>query len=181
MVGFSLGGMSARRFAQDAPRRTDALGILPSPHMRTADAQAAILARVDQAREYGSEATVEAALERWFTDKFRMANPDVMETVRGWVLANRREVYHTVYRVLADGVVEITAPSPPITCPSLVITGDEDYGNGPEMSHAIAAEIAGAETLILKGLRHMALTEDPEAINTPLRQFLMRVKADQTP
>ncbi|MEL7013915.1 MAG: alpha/beta hydrolase [Pseudomonadota bacterium] len=176
VVGFSLGGMIARRFAQDAPMRAQALGVLHSPHKRTPDAQAAILARVDQAREHGSGATVEAALERWFTDEFRAANPDMMDTVRGWVLANRKEVYHIIYRVLADGVTEITAPTPPIACPTLVITGDEDYGNGPEMTRAIAAEIAGAETLILKGLRHMALAEDPEAINAPLRAFLTRVQ-----
>lgn len=172
IVGFSLGGMIARRFAQDAPDRATALAILHSPHKRTPDAQAAILARVDQARDIGPEATVEAALERWFTDGFRAANPDVMDTVRGWVMANRKDVYHTVYRVLADGIDDIVAPNPPISCPTLVITGDEDYGNGPEMTQAIAAEIDGAEALILKGLRHMALAEDPNAINAPLQQFL---------
>ncbi|MEO0774025.1 MAG: alpha/beta fold hydrolase [Pseudomonadota bacterium] len=174
IVGFSLGGMIARRFAQDAPLRTAALGILHSPHRRTPDAQAAILARVDQAREDGAAATVEAALQRWFTDAFRAANPEVMQEVHAWVLANRREVYHRVYRVLAEGVDEIVAPNPAITCPALVITGDEDYGNGPEMTHAIAAEIAGAEARILPGQRHMALAEDPAAINGPLRGFLDR-------
>ncbi len=175
IVGFSLGGMIARRFAQDAPERCRALAILHSPHQRTPKAQAAILARVEQAKEDGSAATVEAALKRWFTDSFRIANPDVMDTVRHWVLANRKDVYHTIYRVLADGVDEITTPTPAITCPTLVITGDEDYGNGPEMTHAIAAEIEGSETVILPGLRHMALAEDPEAINAPLRKFLNAV------
>lgn len=52
------------------------------------------------------------------------------------------------------------------------MTGDQDYGNGPEMTHAIAAEIPGAQTLILPGLRHMALMEDPAALNIPLRAFL---------
>ncbi|MEO0371026.1 MAG: alpha/beta hydrolase [Pseudomonadota bacterium] len=174
IVGFSLGGMIARRFAQDVATRAKALVILHSPHKRSPEAQTAILARVDQAREDGSDATVEAALERWFTDDFRAASPDVMATVRGWVLANRKDVYHTIYRVLADGVAEIVAPEPAISCPTLVITGDEDFGNGPEMTHAIAAEIAGSKALILKGLRHMALAEDPNAINTPLRSFLDR-------
>ena len=172
IVGFSLGGMIARRFAQDAPDRACALAILHSPHKRTADAQAAILARVDQAREHGPHATVEAALERWFTEGFRTANPSVMRTVRGWVTANRQEVYHHIYRVLAEGIDEIVAPVPPLSCPALVITGDQDFGNGPEMTHAIAAEIDGAEVVTLPGLRHMALAEDPAAINRPLRRFL---------
>lgn len=172
IAGFSLGGMIARRFAQDAPDRAAALIILHSPHQRTDDAQAAIVKRVVQAREDGPQSTVEAALERWFTEPYRAANPEVMDLVRAWVTANPIEIYHTIYRVLADGVAEIVAPDPPIACPALVITGDEDYGNGPEMTHAIAAEIPGAQALVLRGLRHMALAEDPGAINGPIRVFL---------
>jgi pimeloyl-ACP methyl ester carboxylesterase len=176
IAGFSLGGMIARRFAQDAPNRTAALVILHSPHKRSNDAQDAILKRVAQARHEGPHATVEAALERWFTANFRKANPDMMDTVRGWVMGNDINVYHTIYRVLAEGVDEIVAPDPALTCPTLVITGDEDFGNGPEMTQAIANEIAGAQTVILKGLRHMALAEDPTAINTPLCAFLGRLR-----
>lgn len=172
IAGFSLGGMIARRFAQDLPHRTQALIILHSPHKRSEEAQAAILKRVEQARELGPRSTVEAALERWFSETFRVANPEMMETVRGWVTANRIEIYHTIYRVLAEGIDEIVEPDPAIACPTLVITGDEDYGNGPEMTHAIANEIKGATTLILPGLRHMALAEAPDAVNYPIRGFL---------
>ncbi|WP_324754261.1 alpha/beta hydrolase [Roseovarius sp. Pro17] len=171
ITGFSLGGMIARRTAQDAPGRVAALAILHSPHQRTDAAQAAILKRVEQARLNGPTSTVNAALERWFTERFRMANPVMMDLVRSWVMANDVAIYHTVYRVLADGIAEITAPTPPITCPTLVMTGDEDYGNGPEMTVAIAAEIKGAEVHILPGLRHMALVENPGAVNGPLRAF----------
>ena len=170
--GFSLGGMIARRFAQDAPDRTRALIILHSPHTRSEAAQAAILKRVEQARDTGPASTVEAALERWFTDPFRAANPGMMKTVRGWVTANDMSIYHRNYSVLATGIDEIVAPDPAISCPALVITGDEDHGNGPDMTAAIAAEIAGAQTVILPGLRHMALAEAPDAVNGPIRQFL---------
>lgn len=174
IVGFSLGGMIARRFAQDFSARAAALAILHSPHRRTPEAQAAILARVEQARGDGPAATVEAALERWFTNDYRVANPKMMNRVRGWVLANDPAIYPTIYRVLAEGLAEIVAPDPPLSLPVLAMTGDEDYGNGPEMTRAIAAEIEGAETVILKGLRHMALAEDPAAVNDPLREFLDR-------
>lgn len=174
IVGFSLGGMIARRFAQDHPDRVAALAILHSPHRRSEKAQQAILDRVEQARSEGSGATVEAALVRWFTDAYRTAHPEVMDLVRRWVLANDIGIYHRNYRVLAEGIDEIVAPSPPIAAPALVMTGDEDYGNGPEMSAAITAEIEGAELHILPGLRHMALAEDPKAVNGPLLAFLRR-------
>ena len=172
IVGFSLGGTIARRFAQDHPEKTQALCILHSPHKRTPEAQAAISARVEQARSEGSAATVEAALVRWFSEGFREANPDTMDLVRRWVLANDIDVYHRNYRVLAEGVDEVVAPDPPISVPALVMTGDEDFGNGPEMTRAIAAEIEGAEVLILKGLRHMALAENPAQTTDALMAFL---------
>lgn len=175
VVGFSLGGMICRRFAMDFPDRVTALGILHSAHARTEAARQAVQKRVEQARIDGPSATVEAALERWFSADFRNLRPDVMDLVRTWVLANDIGLYPDMYQVLVDGVDELVAPEPAIACPTLVMTGDEDYGNSPEMSHAIAAEIAGSETVILPGLRHMALAEDPDRVNAILLDFLNRV------
>ena len=172
IIGFSLGGMIARRFAQDVPQKSQGMVILHSPHKRSEAAQTAILKRVDQARTLGPQSTVEAALERWFTDPFRKANPNLMDKIRQWVMANRKEVYHTIYKVLATGIGEIVKPNPAINSPSLVITGDQDFGNGPEMAFAIAAEIPGAKALVLPALRHMALAESPKAVNKPIRDFL---------
>jgi pimeloyl-ACP methyl ester carboxylesterase len=167
IVGFSLGGMVARRFSQDCPDRVTALVILHSPHRRTQAQQAAIVARVEQTKDVGPAATVEAALVRWYTDNARASRAELMEQTRAWVMANDL--------ILATGIEEIVTPVPPIACPTLVLTADEDYGNGPEMSAAIAAEISGAELLILNGLRHMALAENPDAVNGPVFAFLTKV------
>ena len=175
IIGFSLGGMVARRFAMDHPDRCRALVILHSQHLRSPDAQAAIEARVVQAEQEGPEATVDAALGRWFTDDFRAQNPEMMALVRGWVTSNDKAVYPAIYSVLAKGVTEIAAPEPRLSLPALVLTADEDFGNGPAMTRAIAAEIKGGEALVLPGLRHMALAEDPDAVNAPVRAFLERV------
>jgi pimeloyl-ACP methyl ester carboxylesterase len=172
IVGFSLGGMIARRFAQDAPKRSLAMIILHSPHTRSEAAQASILARVDQARIMGPQSTVEAALERWFTSGFMEVNPNLLDKVRQWVIANSREVYHTIYSVLATGIDEIVKPNPALTLPSLVLTGEEDFGNGPEMADAIAVDIEGAKVLVFPGLRHMALVEAPTVVNKPILEFL---------
>lgn len=178
VFGFSLGGMIVRRFAMDHGERLEALGILHSAHARDKAAHDAIKARVVQAAKEGPAATVEAALERWFTDGFRRGHPEMMDQVRRWILANRKEVYAPIYQVLVDGVTELVAPRPPITAPTLVMTGEEDYGNSPAMSRAIAAEIPGSELVILKGLRHMALAEAPKLFNAKLLAFLGRVMPD---
>jgi pimeloyl-ACP methyl ester carboxylesterase len=156
----------------DHADRLEALGILHSAHARDKAAHDAIQARVMQAAQDGPAANVEAALARWFTDAFRLSHPEMMDDVRRWILANRKDVYAPIYQVLVDGVTELVAPSPPIAAPTLVMTGDEDYGNSPAMSRAIAAEIAGSELVILPGLRHMAMAEAPDLFNAKLMAFL---------
>ena len=174
IVGFSLGGMIARRFAIDHPGRRSALAILNSAHDRTPEERAAILTRVEQAGARGPAATVEAALERWFTEPFRQASPGVMDQVRRWVLANRPPVYPEIYRVLAEGDAEIAGPVRNIRCPTLVMTGAQDHGNSPDMARRMAGAIAGAQAVVLPGLRHLGLAEDPTRFNAPLVAFLDR-------
>jgi len=179
VAGFSLGGMIARRFAMDHEKRLWALAILHSAHKREQAAHDAIQSRVHQARRDGPVATVDAALERWFSKSFHHANPKTMQQVRDWVMANSKDIYPDISQVLVDGVDELIAPSPAIHCPALVMTGSEDYGNSVEMTHAIAAEIPGARTVILAGLRHMAMAEDPARFNRELLEFLQHAEQER--
>lgn len=172
IVGFSLGGMINRRFALDYPQRTLALAIFNSPHERSEEAQKAIEARAAQAAEGGSEATIDAAIARWFTAEFRATRPEVIAMVRQWRMSNDPVSYRQSCQVLANGVTELIRPQPPITLPTLVMTAENDSGSTPAMSHAIAAEIHGARTIIVPGLRHMALAEAPSQFTDPLLQFL---------
>ena len=89
VVGFSLGGMIARRFALDHPDRLSALAILNSPHGRSPAERAAVRKRVRQTERHGPSANVEPALERWFTPRFRAEAPEVIALVRTWITRQR--------------------------------------------------------------------------------------------
>ncbi|MCZ6463033.1 MAG: alpha/beta fold hydrolase [Proteobacteria bacterium] len=149
-----------------------ALAILNSAHDRTEAQRAAVLLRVEQSARDGPRATVAAALERWFTADYAARHPEVLERVRRWILANDRQVYPLIYRVLAEGDEELARSISGIRCPTLVLTGGEDHGNSPDMSRRMAALIPGARAEIIPGLRHMGLVEDPEAFNSRLVPFL---------
>ncbi len=172
LVGFSLGGMINRRFAMDYPDRVAALGVLNSPHDRGPEAQKLVEERVAQTASGGPAATLDATIERWFTDAFRQDRPDVIETVRGWVLANDPEIYTQCRLVLARGVRELIRPDPPISVPTLVMTCQHDSGSTPAMTHAIASEISGARAIIVPRLKHMGLMEEPGLFTRPILQFL---------
>ncbi|MDH3221290.1 MAG: alpha/beta fold hydrolase [Gammaproteobacteria bacterium] len=172
IIGFSLGGMINRRFAMDHPRRLRALAILNSPHERDPEAQKLVEQRALDSAAGGPGATLDATIERWFTPWFIEANPEYIATVRGWVLANDPEIYARCRRVLAFGVIELIRPQPPITHPTLVITCENDSGSTPEMSQAIAGEIAGAQVVVVPELQHMGLVENPSFFINALADFL---------
>jgi (E)-2-((N-methylformamido)methylene)succinate hydrolase len=145
IIGFSLGGMINRRFALDHPERVLALVILNSPHEREPEAQRLVEERAAQTSAGGPAATIDSTLERWFTPQFRKDATDVVAKIRAWVLANDPDNYTKHRQVLANGVVELIRPKPPITAPTLVMTCEHDSGSTPSMSLAIASEIDGAK------------------------------------
>ncbi len=179
LIGFSLGGMINRRFTLDHPARVTALVILNSPHERTPPAQRLVEERAAQTSAGGPAATIDSTLERWFTPQFLKGSPDVVARVRATVLANNPESYTGHRQVLASGVTELIRPLPPITAPTLVMTSEHDSGSTPAMSHAIASEIARAQTVIVPGLQHLGLIERPDLFTAEILGFLAR-NAEQT-
>lgn len=175
LVGFSLGGMINRRCAMDHPERVSALVILNSPHDRGEDQQRLVEERACATAAGGPEAGIDVTLARWFTEAFRTTRAERVAAVRDVVLANDPAIYAAHRQVLATGVTELIAPSPAILKPMLVMTCAHDTGSTPAMSHAIAAETSGAETIIVPELQHLGLIEQPDLFARPVHGFLDRV------
>lgn len=176
IVGFSIGGMINRRFAMDYPGRAAALIILNSPHDRGPQAQQQVEARAAAVRDEGRMATMDAALDRWFTPEFRRDMPSVMQLVRAWREIVDPESYAEAAMVLAVGVRELVRPQPPISCPTLVVTCAHDSGSTPSMSRSIGTEIDGAEVQIVERLQHLGLIEEPAAFTGPILAFCERME-----
>ncbi|WP_120501590.1 alpha/beta fold hydrolase [Roseovarius sp. EL26] len=175
LVGFSLGGMINRRCAMDHPSRVSVLGILNSPHERGEEQQRLVEERARDTSAGGPGATIDATLQRWFTEGFRRKHPEQVTAVRDVVMANHHENYALHRQVLAEGVVELIRPEPPITHPTLVVTCEFDSGSTPAMSWAIAREIGEADVVIIPDLQHLGLIEQPELFAAPVMEFLSRL------
>ena len=177
IIGFSLGGMINRRFAIDHPGRVAGLVILNSPHEREPAAQRLVEQRATETGDGGPAANIDSTLARWFTPQFLQDAPDVVANIRALVLVNDPVNYTRHRQVLANGVVELIRPVPPITAPTLVMTGEHDSGSTPAMAHTISSEIKGAETVIVPGLQHLGLIERPDLFIEPILRFLAGVGA----
>lgn len=173
IVGFSIGGMINRRFALDYPEKVLSLAILNSPHDRGEEAQAHVETRARSARDQGAFATFDAALQRWFTPAYLQQGTGP-EAVRNWRTQVDDESYAQTAWVLAHGVRELTGRHEQITCPTIVMTCENDSGSTPAMSMDIAAEIPGAETIIIPRLQHLGLMEESSQFTHPLIDFLAK-------
>ena len=178
IVGFSIGGMINRRFAMDHAAQAACLVIMNSPHNRGEALQQMVEDRAKSVRNQGAMSTMDDALKRWFTPDYlahqgpgRGNGADLVRRWRGMVDA---ESYAGAAWVLAHGVRELVAPTPPITHPALVLTCENGTGSTPQMTHDIAAEIDGSETLIIPHLQHLGLMEHPAAFTRPILDYLKR-------
>lgn len=172
LVGFSLGGLIVRAFALAHPDRVTVLAILNSAHDRSESERAGMMERLELATRNGHLATVEPAIQRWFTERFIARRPDVIDKVRRWMTDNDPRVYPLVYRVLAEGDRPLARTVAAIRCPTLVLACELDQGNSPEMARRMEALIPNARAAIVPGLKHMGLVENPTAVSDILVPFL---------
>ena len=172
LVGFSLGGLIAQAFAIAFPKRVCRLVVLNAGYDRSDKERAGMIERLRTARRDGYGATVEMALERWFTETFATDHPETIDQVRCWMHSNDPDIYPEIYRVLAFGDQALASEIRKIRCPTLVLTCKDDVGSPPDMARRMAQAIPGAQLAIVPGLRHMGLMEAPSAINKILVSFL---------
>jgi len=172
LVGFSMGALVAQSYALSAGGdRTRRMVLLNGVHDRTVDERQAILSRVDEVRTGGFAATVEPALQRWFTPAFSDAHRDVISSVRQRLLDNDVRAYADAYEVFATADAELKDRVAEIRQPTLVATGDDDQRSTPSMATALAEALPSACAVILPGLRHLTPLEAPVAVATMIDDF----------
>lgn len=178
LLGFSIGGMINRRVAIDYSDRVSALAILNSPHDRGRAGQQAVEQRAAQVAADGALATMQSALQRWFTAGFRARQPQVLQRVIEWRERVDPSSYAQAAWVLAAGVKELTREKLPISVPTLVLTCENDSGSTPAMSQSICDQIVDSELQIVPQLQHLGLLEQPQQFLPPLMKLLEKIDND---
>jgi 3-oxoadipate enol-lactonase len=59
-----------------------------------------------------------------------------------------------------------------ITCPTLVIVGEQDVLTPPSVAHEYAAQIPGSQVVVIPEAGHLSNLEQPEAFLSAMRNFL---------
>lgn len=172
ILGFSMGGLVAQAFAQQYPERTASLILANAVAERSEREREAVLDRVRAVERSGHTATIDAAIERWFTRGYAVAHPETLEAVRRTLEANDPDGYLAAYRVFATADQEVSPRLEEIERPTLAITGEHDVGSTPEMARLMGARIPDAEVVVVPGMRHMLPVEAPDVFTAEILRFL---------
>ena len=171
LIGFSLGSMISRKFASLHPSIVEALVLLNSPNRLLDQERDEILERAKLLEDKGPESTSAEAINRWFSIPFQKSNPHIVQLVRNWVNNNKKEIYAKVYPILYFGSIDLKSLHE--SKPTLIITCDQDFANGPDAAEEIANNIKNSNVRILQSLRHMALVEDYKKVFVEIDEFLV--------
>ena len=169
-VGLSMGGMIGQAFALGHAERLGRLVLANTTSAYGADGPKMWEARAKAVAEGGMAAITGLAMTRYFSDAFREAHPEVVETVKRRFLSTPPQGYIGCCDAIRD--LDFTGLLDGIRARTLVIAGEKDAGTPVAMSEAIAAHIPGARLAVIPGAAHLSAVENPAAFNALVRGFL---------
>jgi pimeloyl-ACP methyl ester carboxylesterase len=171
IIGHSLGGMIGPAYARAFPERVLSIELLSTAAGRSEDDSARLKSVFDSMKEMGVMAVIKTLVERWYTEEFIAARPDLIAMRIKQVEDTPENIFLNVF--LIYGTTEMGPWLSEINCPCLVLTGELDGGCNPRLNSFIQRELADSELVILEGLKHSILIEAPERVLPPLKYFLM--------
>ncbi|AVZ39015.1 MULTISPECIES: 3-oxoadipate enol-lactonase [unclassified Dietzia] len=168
VVGLSLGGALAQWLAVHEPTRVGSAALLCTA--ARFGKPSAWVERAAAVRDGGTGAVADAVVARWITPRRARQDPALVDSVREMILATSAEGYAAACDALSgwDGRADLGR----ITCPTLVIAGDEDPSTPPDVVRELAAGIPGAEFLTLSPAAHVPTVEIPDRVTAVLRSHL---------
>lgn len=169
-IGLSMGGMIGQVFALRYPGVLQSLVLADTTSRYPAEAKGLWDGRIATATEKGMEPLVEGTLSRWFTEGFRASHREVCGRVAAMIRATPVPGYVGCCHAIPG--IDVTERLKEITCPAMVIVGEQDAGTPLAMAQEIHAAMPGSELVIIPSAAHLSNLEQPEAFNKAITVFL---------
>ena len=177
VAGASMGGCIALACAIRHPDRVSALGLVDTTAWYGPDAPQNWEQRATAALASGLASLTDFQVTRWFGDKFRADNPQLVKECVDTFVHNDVAAYAQTCRML--GACDLRGGLASIKVPTAIVVGDEDYATPPTMAEAMHNAIAGSTLSVLAGARHLTPLERPQEIAAELDRLLHRAGAPQ--
>lgn len=176
-VGHSYGSVVLQHLAVKAPSRLISLGLIGPIQSASDAARTALKGRAEKARTEGLADIGTATAQVGTSAETKSHRPEVAAFVREMVMRQEAHAYAATCEAVASSA---PAAIESITCPTLVITGDEDMTSPPTNAQAIADKIAGARFHVLPRCGHWTPVERPREVADLLLNFLLGKGRDRS-
>jgi 3-oxoadipate enol-lactonase len=168
-VGLSMGGMTAQALAARHPHLVRSIVVANSAQHFDEAAKAMWDTRIHTVLQSGVAAIADGAMQRWFSAKFRAANPARVNALRARLERCDAKSYAASCEAVRS--IDFRNSNAALRCPALVIAGALDEATPLAMSEAMAAAIPGAQLKTLQAA-HISAVEQPAAFAQLVHQFL---------
>lgn len=174
LIGFSMGGVVAQKFAVDHPEAVDRLVLIAT----SSGVGASAAQFFDDRIELASEGPAEAFAERNHADAhacFHQGGSALREEyarLRGESVTSREGYVNACRAMRRLHEQPLTPELSRIRHRTLVVCGSEDRYCPPEAAQILASHIPNASLKILEGAGHCLHWERPEELNELVREFL---------
>ncbi len=168
VLGLSMGGMTAFGLALDHASRVTRI-VAADCRSDAPDFFRGMWAERQRVlAEKGMEAIADLTIPTWLTEGTRSRRPDLVERVRGMILATSPEGYVGATEALRG--LNYKHRLHGIGCPACLVVGEAD-GPHPAEMRSMAGLIPGARLIEIEAA-HLANLENPEAFNEAVAGFL---------
>jgi 3-oxoadipate enol-lactonase len=171
-IGLSMGGMIGQTFTLKFPDAVASLVLADTTSRYAPEAWPIWQGRIKTAQEKGMEPLVEPTLGRWFTEAFRKGHPEMMARVGAMIRATPVAGYSGCCHAIPK--INLTQRLNEITCPAVVIVGEQDAGTPVEMAREIHSALPKSDLVIIPSASHLSNLEQPAVFTRALTTFLNR-------
>ena len=172
LVGLGLGGAIVQAFAIRHPGQVDKLMPCCCRAQMVPDFAAMWHKLRDTVRQNGLESIVEPTVQRWFSEDFKAAYPEVLDKVRAMIRGTTLEGYMGVTAAFLG--LDVEEQLPLISAQALYVSGAEDkLGGPPALMMQLSEKVSGARHVSVPRAAHIANIQNPEGFNSVLREFLI--------
>ena len=170
--GLSMGGYAALAYAKKYP--TDLRGLVLIDTRAEADTPEGREARdkmVEVVRTKGSKAVAEAMMGKMLAPDTPGRKPDVARELRTIMESQPPRTIENALAAMRDRP-DFRKDLPSIAVPTLIVVGESDAITPPAMAETLNKNIPNSQLVVIKNAGHMTPMEQPDQVNTAIRDFV---------
>jgi len=172
-LGLSMGGMIGQTLILQYPQLFNSLVLADTTSKRPENAQQMWGERISKAKTQGMAAMVESTLERWFSDDFRKHYPTIIQKIAEGIEATSVNGFTGCCEAISH--INTFDRLSEISCPTLIMVGEQDHGTPPEMARAMKERMPKAIFHTIPNAGHISNIEQPNRFNQHLLDFYTQI------